>query len=208
MRRCRRSGPLSAASAPHLVFIQDPVAGTSTLNLTDKTAWKNPMSPGGTDGPGAYWHIFHTEGDRAAPSPPGTSHDCLTKHCADEQLEANTGIPWLSDDGRCHCEWGAYYTHNSCTGQIGNERTISIVTEVWTSTDLKTNYLQQAERSANGRANIPVNEHRARRATTLRYSQCRRDFKIVDGGPKTIIYRRNQLQVRPIFVTRHFRFCP
>ncbi len=71
-------GNLSAASAPHLVFIQDPVAGTSyTLNLTDKTAWKNPMLPGGTGGPGRHWHIFHTNADRAAPSPPtGTSHDC------------------------------------------------------------------------------------------------------------------------------------
>ena len=42
-------GNLSAVSAPHIVFIQDPVAGTSyTLNLTDKTAWKNPMPPAGT----------------------------------------------------------------------------------------------------------------------------------------------------------------
>ena len=41
-------GNLSAADVPHLVFLQDPVAGTSyTLNLTDKTAWKNPMPPGG-----------------------------------------------------------------------------------------------------------------------------------------------------------------
>ena len=43
-------GNLSAADAPHLVFLQDPVAGTSyTLNLTEKTAWKNPMLPGGVD---------------------------------------------------------------------------------------------------------------------------------------------------------------
>src|SRR5271157_3674174 len=41
-------GNLSATDAPHLVFLQDPVAGISyTLNLTDKTAWKNPMIPGG-----------------------------------------------------------------------------------------------------------------------------------------------------------------
>src|SRR4029077_18470296 len=47
-------GNLSAASAPHLVFIQDPVAGTSyTLNLTDKIAWNNLMPPVGTDGPDA-----------------------------------------------------------------------------------------------------------------------------------------------------------
>src|ERR1700716_354140 len=46
-------GNLSAASAPRLVFIQDPVAGTSyTLNLTEKTAWKNPAPPAGTGGLG------------------------------------------------------------------------------------------------------------------------------------------------------------
>src|SRR5579863_9500615 len=53
-------GNLSAADAPHLVFIQDPVAQTSyTLNLTDKTAQKMPalpppmnMAAGGPDGGG------------------------------------------------------------------------------------------------------------------------------------------------------------
>ena len=44
-------GNLAAAGAPHLVFIHDAVAGVSyTLNLTDKTAWKNPMPPGGIPG--------------------------------------------------------------------------------------------------------------------------------------------------------------
>ena len=39
-------GNLSAADAPHLVFIQDPVAQTAyTLNLTDKTAQKMPALP-------------------------------------------------------------------------------------------------------------------------------------------------------------------
>ena len=39
-------GNLSAANAPHLVFIHDPVAQTSyTLNLTDKVAQKMPMPP-------------------------------------------------------------------------------------------------------------------------------------------------------------------
>ena len=38
-------GNLSAADAPHLVFIQDPVAQTAyTLNLTDKTAQKMPVA--------------------------------------------------------------------------------------------------------------------------------------------------------------------
>src|ERR1700737_2210549 len=47
--RTRRDAPLppignmSPADAPHLVFLQDPVAQVSyTLNLTDKTAMKRP----------------------------------------------------------------------------------------------------------------------------------------------------------------------
>src|SRR5258708_3390341 len=39
-------GNLSAANAPHLIFIHDPVAQTSyTLNLTEKTAQKMPVLP-------------------------------------------------------------------------------------------------------------------------------------------------------------------
>src|ERR1700752_3564455 len=46
-------GNLSAANAPHLVFIQDPVAQVSyTLNLTDKTAQKMPMPSVAGSGPG------------------------------------------------------------------------------------------------------------------------------------------------------------
>ncbi len=49
-------GNMSPANAPHLVFIQDPVAQTSyTLNLTDKTAMKGPgmMAPLALGAPGA-----------------------------------------------------------------------------------------------------------------------------------------------------------
>src|SRR5271166_716839 len=46
-------GNLSAANAPHIVFIMDPVAQTSyTLNLTDKTAQKLSMPSGGLMGSG------------------------------------------------------------------------------------------------------------------------------------------------------------
>ena len=47
-------GGLSAANAPHLVFIQDPTTQTSyTLNLTDKTAQKLPVFSAMVGGPGA-----------------------------------------------------------------------------------------------------------------------------------------------------------
>src|SRR3984885_12384814 len=53
MGRTRQDAPLppignmSPADAPHIVFLQDPVAQLSyTLNLTDKTAVKNPSFSG------------------------------------------------------------------------------------------------------------------------------------------------------------------
>lgn len=49
-------GNMSAANAPHIVFIQDPVAQTSyTLNLTDKTAHKMPALPGDLPAGGAVF---------------------------------------------------------------------------------------------------------------------------------------------------------
>src|SRR5271165_371113 len=68
-------GNLSAADAPHLVFLQDPVAGTSyTLNLTDKTAWKNPMPPSGASVAGASvttgTFFVHTGNGAPADMPP------------------------------------------------------------------------------------------------------------------------------------------
>src|SRR3979411_2521440 len=82
-------GNLSAASAPHLVFIQDPVAGTSyTLNLTDKTAWKNPTTHAGPGGPGAVvgsGTFFVQTGSGVPPVPPPPMI-ALPKHAAtDEQ---------------------------------------------------------------------------------------------------------------------------
>src|SRR5216683_5170612 len=74
-------GNLSAADAPHLVFIQDPVAQTSyTLNLTDKTAQKMPMpfaGGAGTAAAGAGAGVFFVQMGNAAPAtttlppPPG-----------------------------------------------------------------------------------------------------------------------------------------
>src|SRR5438094_5464520 len=68
-------GNLSAANAPHLVFIQDPVAQTSyTLNLTDKTAQKIVMPPRGAPGfgteHGANKFFIHMEGGPGAMSAP------------------------------------------------------------------------------------------------------------------------------------------
>jgi hypothetical protein len=194
-------GNLSAASAPHLVFIQDPVAGTSyTLNLTDKTAWKNPTPPAGMGGPGAAagsgTFFIHTEGGMPPlPPPPPPMIDLtkigLTKHLAtDEQPEANTeSLGSQTVEGVVAN--GVRTTRIIPAGQIGNDRPISIVTEVWTSADLKT--------IVSSKRNDPRMGEQTFRLTSIVRAEpdpslftVPPDFRIIDGGPKTIIYRRNQ----------------
>jgi hypothetical protein len=187
-------GNLSAASAPHLVFIQDPVAGTSyTLNLSDKTAWKNPMSPGETGGPGATVGTFFIQTANGPPPvpPPAPPMIALAKHLAtDEPLEANTeSLGSQTMEGVVVN--GVRTTHTIPAGQIGNDRPISIVTEVWTSTDLKT--------IISSKRNDPRMGEQTFRLTNIVRAEpdpslftVPSDFRIVDGGPKTIIYRRNQ----------------
>ena len=187
-------GNLSAASAPHLVFIQDPVAGTSyTLNLTDKTAWKNPMPPGRTDGRGAAVGTFFIQTASGPPPvpPPAPPMIALTKHLAtDEQLEANTeSLGSQTMEGVVVN--GVRTTRTIPAGQIGNDRPISIVTEVWTSTDLKTIISSKRNDPRMGEQTFRLtNIVRAEPDPSLFTVPA--DFKIVDGGPKTIIYRRNQ----------------
>jgi hypothetical protein len=69
------SGNLSPANPPHLVFLQDLVAGMSyTLNLTDRTAWKNPMPQTGSAAPAGSSDTFFTYiGDSARPTSPSVA---------------------------------------------------------------------------------------------------------------------------------------
>lgn len=187
-------GNLSAASAPHLVFIQDPVAGTSyTLNLTDKTAWKNPTLPAGIGGPGVAvgsGTFFVQTGSGVPPVPPPPMI-ALTKHSAtDEQHESNTeSLGSQTMEGVVVN--GVRTTRTLPAGQVGNDRPINIVTEVWTSADLKT--------IVSSKRNDPRMGEQTFRLTNIVRAEpdpslftVPADFKIIDGGPKTIIYRRNQ----------------
>jgi hypothetical protein len=189
-------GNLSAASAPHLVFIQDPIAGTSyTLNLTDKTAWKNPTPPAGAGGPGTSvgtgQFFVHTEGGGMPPFPPPPPMIDMAKHLAgDERTEANTeSLGSQTMEGVAVT--GVRTTRTVPAGQVGNDRPISIVIEVWTSTDLKT--------IVSSKRNDPRMGEQTFRLTNIVRAEpdpslfaVPSDFKIIDGGPKTIIYRRNQ----------------
>jgi hypothetical protein len=189
-------GNLSADSAPHLVFIQDPVAGTSyTLNLTDKTAWKNPAPPAGAVGPGstATTRAFFVQtGDGVPPlPPPPLPMIALSRHLPpDEQPEANTETLGAQTMEGVVAN-GVRTTRTIPAGQIGNERPISILTEVWTSNDLRTIVSSKRSDPRMGEQTFRLtNIVRAEPDPSLFTVPA--DFKIIDGGPKTIIYRRNQ----------------
>jgi hypothetical protein len=191
-------GNLSAANAPRLVFIQDPAAGTSyTLNLTDKTAWKNPAPPAGvvrSGGAGmASGRFFIQTADVGMPPlpPPALPPIAIAKHLAeDDQSEATTeSLGSQTIEGVVAT--GVRTTRTIAAGQMGNERAITIVTEVWTSPDLKTIVSSKRNDPRMGEQTFQLtNIVRAEPDPSLFTVPA--DFKIIDGGPKTIIYRRNQ----------------
>ena len=196
-------GNLSAANAPRLVFIHDTVAQTSyTLNLTEKTAQKMPSfslsTTGSTNGPGvmgggATTTFVRVDGGvtaGAAPLPPlPPPMIAQATLIANDQAEAST-----EDLGSKTMEGiivnGVRTTRTIPSGEIGNEKPISIVTEVWTSPDLKTVIYSKRSDPRMGEqtfqlTNIVRSEPDASLFTVPA------DFKIVDG-PQRILYQPKQ----------------
>jgi hypothetical protein len=150
-------GNLSAANAPHIVFIQDPVAQVSyTLDLTNKTAQKMPAPPAGADAPSAAGvppgktFFYQSVGPAVstagqAPLPPlpppgaGAGPGMIMIQRADKADAANTTTEDLgSQTMQGVTVTGTRTTRTIAKGEIGNDAPISIVTEVWTSPELKT----------------------------------------------------------------------
>jgi hypothetical protein len=188
-------GNLSAADAPHLVFIQDPVAQTAyTLNLTDKTAQKMPSLPlnvstsGPMSGPGKVLMQMGTALPAGGPPPPGIMMQ-KTILVNNDQGQVNT-----EDLGAQTMEGvqvtGVRTTRTIPAGEIGNDRAISIVTEVWTSPDLKTIVYSKRTDPRMGEQTFKLtNVVRSEPDASL--FTVPGDFKIVDG-PQDVIYRSNQ----------------
>jgi hypothetical protein len=150
-------GVLSAANAAHLVFIQDPVAQVSyTLDLTNKTAQKMPVSPTGADaqpaaavaggkffiqtGPGAS---ASTAGQVPLPPPlppeAGGGAVMIQSMVVGDNDSANTTTEDLgSQTMQGITVTGTRTTRTIPKDQIGNDAPITIVTEVWTSPELRT----------------------------------------------------------------------
>jgi len=197
-------GNLSAANAPHLIFIHDPVAQTSyTLNLTDKTAQKMPALPplaGSTAGvAGATVSMRVVEGNGPALPPPDAMLTTMAapapgvffeKHLFTSEQDQGNSEDLGSQTMEGVIVNGVRTTHTIPAGQVGNDRPITIVTEVWTSPDLKTVVYSK-------RSDPRMGEQTFRLTNIVRTEPnpslftVPADFKIVDG-PQPIFYRTKQ----------------
>jgi len=202
-------GNLSATNAPHLVVIQDPVAQTSyTLDLTDKTAQKMPAPPmgpvpppggqaaaAGGQAPPRGGDVFYVQTARITASgqvpdlpPPMPSMDGPKVLMRDAQGQTTT-----EDLGSQTMEGvfvtGVRTTRTIPANQIGNEKPISIVTEVWTSPDLKTVVYSKRSDPRLGEVTFRLTGI-ARSEPDASLFTVPADFKIVEG-PKPFIYRSN-----------------
>jgi hypothetical protein len=192
-------GNLSAANAPHLVFIQDPVAETAyTLNLTEKTAQKMPVpptppAPPGGPSPEAGNALFlQVAGVGAAAGPLQASLPAIAG--GKVLITADPGQANTEDLGSQTME-GVFVTGIRTTriippGQIGNEKPITIVTEVWTSPDLKTIVYSKRNDPRMGEQTFQLTNITRSEPDPSLFS-VPADFRLVEG-PKPIIYRSNQ----------------
>ncbi len=194
-------GNLSAANAPHLIFIHDPVAQTSyTLNLTEKTAQKMPALPplaGSTAGVAVSMRVIEGNGPplpppdampttMAAPAP-GVFFE---KHLVTSEQDQGNSEDLGSQTMEGVIVNGVRTTHTIPAGQIGNDRPITIVTEVWTSPDLKTVVYSKRSDPRMGEQTFRLTNI-VRTEPSLSLFTVPADFKVVDG-PQPIFYRTKQ----------------
>jgi hypothetical protein len=142
-------GNLSATNLPQIVFIQDPVAGSGyALNMTDRTARAVPASPPTSDqsatagigavGPGPAIVIKRgaIAGGAPQPAPPeGAFFIQKATAVGDPSQTATQDLGSQIFDGVLAT--GTRTTLTIPAGEIGNEQPLEVVTEVWTSPDLK-----------------------------------------------------------------------
>jgi len=192
-------GNMSAANAPQLVFIQDAVAQTAyTLNLTDKTAHKmpKPLAVGavtkaklGTATVGQPVRI--AAGGVATAAAGGAFFQ--KQITVNEQAEVRTEDLGIQTMQGVSVE-GVRTTRTIAAGEIGNDRPIEIVTEVWTSPELKTIIYSKRSDPRMGEQTFQLtNIVRSEPDSSL--FTVPTDFKLMDGPDSkgnVIFYRPNE----------------
>jgi hypothetical protein len=194
-------GNMSAANAPRLVFIQDPVAQTAyTLNLTDKTAHKMPTQPlagrvvtktmlGAAVGP----QSIRTTAAGVMTAGAEGAFFVQKQITVGEQSDARTENLGTQTMQGVFVE-GVRTTRTIAAGEIGNDRPIDIITEVWTSPDLKTIIYSKRSDPRMGEQTFQLNNV-VRSEPDASLFTVPADFKLMDG-PDTkgnvIFYRPNE----------------
>lgn len=218
-------GNLSAANAPHLVFIQDPVAQKSyTLNLTEKTADEMPMLREGTNAAGQKFVMQMGDKEPTVVYGQGAAVDALKmklqaeqaaeaggqvvaenlgpqtigaqKITLDAQKVATENAQVTREDLGTQTMEGVLVTGTRMTrtipaGKIGNEQPINIVTEVWTSPELKTVVMSKRSDPRTGEQTFRLtNITRAEPDASLFTVPA--DFRLLEGPQPMINYRPNR----------------
>jgi hypothetical protein len=193
-------GNMAPSGAPHLVFIVDPVAQASyTLNLDEKTAHVMGSKMLTTSGPGvpdvAAAKLLARASTLATsvimPPPPmgGGTPSVITSVKLDldkAQAESRT-----EDLGTQVIEGvnaqGVRTTRTISASEIGNEKPIEIVTEIWTSSDLKTIVMSKRTDPRSGEQTFRLtNISRAEPDPALFTVPA--DFKTVEAGKDKIFF--------------------
>jgi len=196
-------GNMTADKAPHMVFINDPVSQTSyTLNLTDKTAHKMPVPPAppGASGrvvAGANIKMLATGPITAGLAAPGLQAEAGTVMYR-EFIGKDQGQAKTEDLGSQTIEGvmaqGTRTTRTIPAGEIGNDKPIDVVSEVWTSPELKTIVYSKRSDPRMGEQTFRLtNIQRAEPDASL--FTVPPDFKVLDinePGQNVMFYRKAQ----------------
>ena len=206
-------GSMSAANAPHIVFIQDPLAQTSyALNLTEKTAHKMgvPLPPhpplAGGVATGANIRMVAPGPMAAGAIGAGPVSVALAAPGLQTGPEVFYRAAIGKDQGEAKTEdlgsqtmeavmaQGTRTTRTIPAGEIGNDKPIDIVTEIWTSPELKTIvYSKRSDPRMGDQTFRLTNIVRAEPDASL--FAIPSDFKMVDGsepGKDIFFYRQTQ----------------
>ena len=212
MGRTRNDAPLpkignmTASGAPHLVFIVDPVAQTRyTLDLDDKTAHTMPgkfVTPfAGAGAPEKLKVVtggpqLQVEGPILA-MPQVSDGPFVSAMALKGDLAKDSTATKTEDLGMQVIEGvnaqGTRTTRTIPAGEIGNDKPIDIVTEVWTSPDLKTIVLSKRSDPRMGEQTFRLTNI-ARTEPDLSLFTVPSDFKVVDAGQpgKDVIFYKQQ----------------
>jgi hypothetical protein len=196
-------GNMSAADAPQLVMIHDPVAQAAyQLNLTDKTAHKMPMPPqlakfsaeqhataGGFASSGFTMQSFSTN----AAGISGGAGMVIRAQKFDEPGESHTDDLGTQTMQGVSAH-GTRMTRTIPAGQIGNDKPIDIVTEIWTSPDLQTIVYSKRSDPRTGEQTFQLTNIVRSEPDQSQFT-VPSDFKLIDGPDgkgNVIFYRPNE----------------